>query len=112
MRLQPQTYKALPRAQLVPSAESAIALMRGEPGALWAVLAHTATRAVVMAPLGIAVGALVKVRPMAAVAVVLGGAVAIEIGVLALAYRQVRDEAKTDASEPVDAPADAMPAAA
>ena len=95
----PDTYRKVPAAQLVPSAESALALVRGEPGAAWAVLAHTLTRAVVMAPAGIAAGAALKVRPLASVAIVLAAAVGIEIGVLALAYRQVRDERRAEADD-------------
>lgn len=110
------TYRKVPAAQLVPSAESALALVRGEPGAAWAVLAHTLTRAAVMAPAGIAAGAVLRVRPFAAVAIVLAAAVGIEIGVLALAYRQVRNErmaepdGETKAAEP-RAEATAQPSA-
>lgn len=92
MPLAPDTYRKAPGVQLVPSAESALALVRGEPGALWAVLAHTAVRALVMAPAGIAAGAVLKVRPLASVLITIGGAVAIEIGVIALAWRQVDAE--------------------
>ena len=110
--LAPETYRRAPSVQLVPSAESALALVRGEPGAFWAVLAHTAVRAVVMAPLGIAAGAAVKVRPLASVLVTIGGAVAIEIGVLALAWSQVKAErAKARAESSADAPVDVAPGA-
>ena len=95
-----QTYKTAPSAQLLPSAGSALALARGEPGALWAVLAHTAARALVMAPTGIAAGAALKVRPAAAVAIVLAAAVGIEVGIIALALRQARvSKAKATAPE-------------
>ena len=108
----PDTYRKAPSAQLVPSAESALALVRGEPGAFWAVLAHTLTRAVVMAPAGIAAGAVLKVRPLVSVGIVLAGAIGIEIGVIALAWRQVRaergargaPETPTDEQLPDDAP--------
>lgn len=86
----PETYKKAPAVQLLPSANSAIALARGEPGALWAVLGHTAARALVMAPAGIAAGAVVGVRPGAAVAIVIGAAIGIEIGIIALAMRQAK----------------------
>lgn len=85
-----QTYRTAPSAQLLPSAGSALALARGEPGALWAVIAHTAARALVMAPAGIAAGAALKVRPAAAVAIVLAAAVGIEVGIIALALRQAK----------------------
>jgi hypothetical protein len=85
-----QTYRSAPDLQLLPSASSAIALANGKPGALWAVLGHTAARALVMAPAGIAAGAVVGVRPGAAVAIVIGAAIGIEIGIIALAMRQKR----------------------
>ena len=110
--LAPETYRKVPAAQLVPSAESALALVRGEPGALWAVIAHTLTRAVVMAPAGIAAGAVLKVRPAVAVGIVLAGAVGIEIGVLALAWRQVKGERAAKASVPQQATAQAAAPAA
>lgn len=86
----PEPYKRAPAVQLLPSASSALALARGEPGALWAVLGHTLARALVMAPAGIAAGAVMGVRPRAAVAIVLGAAVGIEIGIIALAMRQAK----------------------
>lgn len=86
----PETYKKAPAVQLLPSANSALALARGEPGALWAVLGHTLARALVMAPAGIAAGAVMGVRPRAAVAIVLGAAIGIEIGIIALAMRQAK----------------------
>lgn len=90
MKLDPQTYNRAPAVQLLPSANSAIALARGEPGALWAVLGHTMARALVMAPAGIAAGAVVGVRPGAAVAIVVGAAIGIEIGIIALAMKQAK----------------------
>lgn len=90
MNLNPDTYRKAPAVQLLPSANSAIALARGEPGALWAVLGHTLARALVMAPAGIAAGAVVGVRPGAAVAIVIGAAVGIEIGIIALAMQQAK----------------------
>lgn len=104
----PETYKKAPAVQLLPSANSALALARGEAGALWAVLGHTLARALVMAPAGIAAGAVMGVRPRAAVAIVLGAAVGIEIGIIALAMRQAK--AQKSSVLPMDrppAPADA-----
>lgn len=86
----PETYKRTPAVQLLPSANSALALARGEPGALWAVLGHTLARALVMAPAGIAAGAVMGVSPKASVAIVLGAAVGIEIGIIALAMKQAK----------------------
>ncbi len=88
----PDTYRRAPPVQLLPSAESALALVRGEPGALWAVLAHTLARAVIMAPAGVAAGAVVGVTPGRSVAIVAAAAVAIEIGVIALAIRQAKED--------------------
>lgn len=113
--MNPDTYRRAPRVQLLPSAESALALARGEPGALWGVLAHTLARTLVMSPAGIAAGAAVGVSAGRAVAIVAGAAVAIEIGVIALAVRQVRDETakqgKAQGAEPGAPPAPAQPAA-
>lgn len=106
MKLDPQTYSRAPAVQLLPSANSALALARGEPGALWAVLGHTLARALVMAPAGIAAGAVVGVRPGAAVAIVIGAAVGIEIGIIALAMKQ----AKAVPAQAVPAEANAAPA--
>ena len=90
--ISPETYRRAPPVQLLPSAESALALARGEPGAFWSVLAHTLTRAIIMAPAGIAAGAVVGVPAGRSVAIVAAAAVAIEIGVIALAIRQAKDE--------------------
>ena len=102
MKLDPQTYNRAPAVQLLPSANSAIALARGEPGALWAVLGHTLARALVMAPAGIAAGAVVGVRPGAAVAIVVGAAIGIEIGIIALAMKQAK--AQKAGALPMDRP--------
>jgi hypothetical protein len=88
----PETYRRAPPVQLLPSAESALALVRGEPGALWSVLAHTLARAVIMAPAGIAAGAVIGVTAGRSVAIVAAAAVAIEVGVIALAVRQAKDD--------------------
>lgn len=99
--IQPDTYRKAPAVQLLPSANSALALARGEPGALWAVLGHTLARALVMAPAGIAAGAVMGVSPKASVAIVLGAAVGIEVGIIALAMRQARAmQAKPEPEQP------------
>lgn len=109
--MNPDTYRRAPRVQLLPSAESALALARGEPGALWGVLAHTLARTLIMSPAGIAAGAAVGVSAGRAVAIVAGAAVAIEIGVIALAMRQVRDEtAKLESAKDAELGAPPAPA--
>lgn len=100
-----ETYKRAPAVQLLPSANSAIALARGEPGALWAVIGHTLARALVMAPAGIAAGAVMGVSPKASVAIVLGAAVGIEIGIIALAMRQAKATPQATPQAEPEAPA-------
>lgn len=107
MKLDPQTYNRAPALQLLPSANSAIALARGEPGALWAVLGHTLARALVMAPAGIAAGAVVGVRPGAAVAIVVGAAIGIEVGIIALAMKQAKAHPRALPMDRPPTPADA-----
>lgn len=109
--MNPDTYRRAPRVQLLPSAESALALARGEPGALWGVLAHTLARTLVMSPAGIAAGAAVGVSAGRAIAIVAGAAVAIEVGVIALAMRQVRDEAAKMKAQDAKPSAPTTPAA-
>lgn len=109
--MSPDTYRRAPRVQLLPSADSALAFARGEPGAFWGVLAHTLARTLVMSPAGIAAGAAVGVSAGRAVAIVAGAAVAIEIGVIALAMRQVRDERAAEAAQEAPSPTPAAPAA-
>lgn len=64
-----------------------------------------------MSPAGIAAGAAVGVSAGRAVAIVAGAAVAIEIGVIALAMRQVREET-TKMEKAQDAELGAPPAPA
>ena len=92
MKIDPQTYKRLPPAQLLPSADSALALARGEPGAAFGVLAHLGVRTALIAPCAIAAGGAMGVSPGRAVGIAFACAVGIEIAVLALAFRQVAAE--------------------
>lgn len=102
--LAPATYRQPPPVQLLPSADSALALARGEPGAAWAVLGHLATRTALIAPCAIAAGGVVGVGAGKSVLIALACAVGIEAAVLALAYRQVRQAKAPAAPKAPEAP--------
>jgi hypothetical protein len=84
------TFKCSPDVQLLPSAGSALSFARGEPGSGWAVLTHLAARALVVTPAVIAVGHAQGVPVRKAIALGVAAAVAIEVAVIYLAFRQVR----------------------
>ena len=84
------TFKNRPSAQLLPSADAALAFARGEQGSGWAVLASTGARVLVVTPACLAVGVAAKVPAQKALLFGLAAALAIEVGVLALAFSEVR----------------------
>jgi|694.fasta_scaffold12995_23 hypothetical protein len=90
-----------PSAQLLPSADAALSFARGEPGSAWAVVASTGARALVVAPAVLAVGLAAKVPPQKAILMGIASALAIEAGVLALAFSEVKRERERAKGRPV-----------
>ncbi len=83
-----------PSAQLLPSADAALAFARGEPGSAWAVVVSTGARALVVAPAVLIVGVAAKIPPHKAILFGIASALAIEATVLVLAFSEVKRERK------------------